>query len=346
MEKKNKKQERQLLFNKIAIFFAIMFLAWFNLSRADINGLNVFQDKDQDGISDKEEYSYGTDPEKKDTDGDGYSDKVEIESGYDPLKPAPGDKLIADKETQVLGDNDVNLTEEFFEEIKNEEFGEAAILNELITTGDVTEEELSELYSESGGEGDLSEIINGLADENLTKEIEVEISEDDIKILSKPEGEEDEVRQVEKEQIEGYMSSILYILAVNRPFELDDISDLPSKISDYIFQIEGDIEGGNLKEIQEYKNTIKETFEQIKKLEAPYVLVEQHLSILNIYQIFYNEIDEMKLLSDDDPLTLLVYAGKIEGLFFELELVQQEIQEVLDEYEIDSFDLSSVADNF
>lgn len=57
----------------------------------------VFSDSDQDGLSDEEERAYGTDPNKADTDGDSYSDGTEVKSGYDPLKPAPGDKIIAEK---------------------------------------------------------------------------------------------------------------------------------------------------------------------------------------------------------------------------------------------------------
>ncbi|MBI4250244.1 calcium-binding protein [Candidatus Uhrbacteria bacterium] len=45
------------------------------------------QDSDEDGLSDKEETSYGTDPESIDTDKDGFSDYNELNSGYDPLRP-------------------------------------------------------------------------------------------------------------------------------------------------------------------------------------------------------------------------------------------------------------------
>jgi len=44
------------------------------------------QDSDEDGIPDKEEYSYGTNPLEKDTDKDGFTDAEEIyDMGSDPL---------------------------------------------------------------------------------------------------------------------------------------------------------------------------------------------------------------------------------------------------------------------
>lgn len=41
-------------------------------------------DTDNDGLTDAQEFTYGTDPENPDTDGDGYLDADEVASGYDP----------------------------------------------------------------------------------------------------------------------------------------------------------------------------------------------------------------------------------------------------------------------
>ena len=48
---------------------------------------NPDDDPDKDGLSNLDEYTYNTNPTKKDTDGDGYTDKEEIDSGSDPLDP-------------------------------------------------------------------------------------------------------------------------------------------------------------------------------------------------------------------------------------------------------------------
>ncbi|MBN1644488.1 hypothetical protein JW851_00410 [Candidatus Woesearchaeota archaeon] len=42
-------------------------------------------DKDKDGLSNLEEFNYGTNPLDKDSDGDNWSDKKEIDKGFDPL---------------------------------------------------------------------------------------------------------------------------------------------------------------------------------------------------------------------------------------------------------------------
>lgn len=52
-------------------------------------------DTDSDGLFDKEEIKiYRTDPLKKDTDGDGIFDGQEIKAGQDPNDPTPGAKLL------------------------------------------------------------------------------------------------------------------------------------------------------------------------------------------------------------------------------------------------------------
>lgn len=51
-------------------------------------------DDDHDGLTNKEEKVYGTDPNNQDTDGDGYLDGEELVSGRNPLKAGPDDRLI------------------------------------------------------------------------------------------------------------------------------------------------------------------------------------------------------------------------------------------------------------
>lgn len=46
-------------------------------------------DFDQDGLSDRREYDFGTDPTRADTDGDGFTDGEEIKYYYDPKNPEP-----------------------------------------------------------------------------------------------------------------------------------------------------------------------------------------------------------------------------------------------------------------
>lgn len=62
------------------------------------NDLRVFKpggsyDSDFDGLTDREERTYGTDPTNPDTDGDTFLDGEEISAGYNPLIPSPNDKI-------------------------------------------------------------------------------------------------------------------------------------------------------------------------------------------------------------------------------------------------------------
>ncbi|MBI2473917.1 hypothetical protein HYV70_05195 [Candidatus Uhrbacteria bacterium] len=43
------------------------------------------RDSDQDGLTDSQEQTYGSDPQNPDTDGDGYLDGAEVSSGYNPI---------------------------------------------------------------------------------------------------------------------------------------------------------------------------------------------------------------------------------------------------------------------
>ena len=44
-------------------------------------------DPDNDGLTNRQEYTYRTNPNKADTDGDSYDDKNEVDKGTDPLDP-------------------------------------------------------------------------------------------------------------------------------------------------------------------------------------------------------------------------------------------------------------------
>lgn len=62
----------------------------------------VDQDVDNDGLTNREESYWNTDPNNSDTDGDGYLDGEEVVSGHDPLIPAPNDLIDNDNFTKKL----------------------------------------------------------------------------------------------------------------------------------------------------------------------------------------------------------------------------------------------------
>lgn len=68
------------------------------------------EDSDKDGLTDDQEKEKGTDPQKADTDGDGFLDGQEAKNGYNPLRSAPGDKVLANTNTNaaILANGNLN----------------------------------------------------------------------------------------------------------------------------------------------------------------------------------------------------------------------------------------------
>ncbi len=70
------------------------------------------KDSDGDGLSDRDEIIYATDPFNKDSDGDGHWDGEEIATGYDPLDPSDTPKTSASKTGQLsFAPPSANLTD-------------------------------------------------------------------------------------------------------------------------------------------------------------------------------------------------------------------------------------------
>ncbi len=76
-------------------------------------------DSDEDGLTDKEEHRYGTNPYKMDTDGDRFTDKEEVDAGSDPLRienydlmDEDGDKLTNEDE-MIYGSDPKNPDTDF-----------------------------------------------------------------------------------------------------------------------------------------------------------------------------------------------------------------------------------------
>src|SRR3989344_6442952 len=136
------------------IIFAVLFFIGFTVITAaqerSLSDQTLFQDFDQDGLSNEEEKLYGTDPEKSDTDGDSYSDGTEVRSGYNPLVPAPGDRIVDPNNTTT--NTTTNLTTSVAKDFVD-----------LVQKKSLTEDVDNEIAVE-----DLDTIVNKALDENLT----------------------------------------------------------------------------------------------------------------------------------------------------------------------------------
>ncbi len=66
----------------------------------DPNDANL--DWDEDGLINKDEYNYGTNPKNSDTDNDGITDGEEINKGWDPIDPSdPGQTSTTDEDNET-----------------------------------------------------------------------------------------------------------------------------------------------------------------------------------------------------------------------------------------------------
>lgn len=84
----------------VAVFLVIIIFNYFKNDlgfesdkKSDNMSFDADSDWDNDGLNNREESFWGTDPNKSDTDGDGYLDGEEVASTHDPLISAPDDFL-------------------------------------------------------------------------------------------------------------------------------------------------------------------------------------------------------------------------------------------------------------
>ncbi|MCD5382902.1 hypothetical protein LR002_02160 [Candidatus Gracilibacteria bacterium] len=138
------------------------------------NPKNSDKDSDGDGLYDKEEVIYGTDPNLMDSDFDMYSDGLEVNDGWNPLNPenSPGQKLLVNIENakqerlNYLSNQDNGI---IFEKI-NVNSGEENLEN----TGEKISDE-NKIFLDS--EKNLNEDLEKKSDNKIIKEVSRETSD-------------------------------------------------------------------------------------------------------------------------------------------------------------------------
>lgn len=311
---------------KVALFvFSSLFVLSFGLfSFADDKngvGKNIFNDTDQDGLSNDEEKLYGTDPNKADTDGDGYSDGTEIRSGYDPLKSSPGDKIntVLDLEEQKVSasqkattQDKVNLTEEVSRQV-------AITLQE------------SKNNKENLSLDILRSTIQKAMDEKITTDTLPEIDAKAIKIKKQKYAslsETDRAAKI-KEDTVNYITAVSYILVNNSPILMQSEADMAKLGSFMTSNAMGVFSGGNSALLDDFTKKGALITEQLQSVTVPENMVEMHVKALRLAQ--YTTVLKENIQSGDsnDPLAQISYFSKIQrfiGLFSEF---THDIQSVL-----------------
>jgi len=287
------------------VFIGLLVLGFSFLSFAEEKsqtGNNIFLDSDQDGLSNDEEKTYGTDPNNADTDGDGYSDGVEVKGGYNPLKPAPGDKISITEETTLNNTavqamtNKGNLTQNVSDQMASL-ISEKSISNEAIGI-----EDIDAIINRATTEGETS-ILDNLPEIDMDT---VKIKKQDYNKLT-----EKERLAKEKEDSTAYLTSVIYILLNNAPKKISsekDISDLSQDFNSNITSL-----SSNMLDLNYFTGLAEKGDSVIKQLEAievPEQMVERHVKGIQLFQYAKKLKDELGSTANDDPLATIVVLSR------------------------------------
>lgn len=333
-------QERSFSHKKIAFFVTVICFVWLQISNANDNEHNYFEDRDQDGLTDQEELALGTDPDNEDSDGDGYSDGVEVESGYDPLDASPIDEPEP-VQNEAIPESDANLTKEFFENLEEVKTDELAALQVMANDPIQYENQVAsgELDNLELTEDEIASLLEETIEEvNIEDEI-VELTDEEINVLDPVEGvDAQSILDEEKKQVEEYFVQVGYILFESAPFSIEDEDDVSEGITSVIGELVEDVDDGDRSGSVEIEKKAENVYEQIEALEVPYVLKDVHKTGLSLMKYSMNQ-DTDAVFEGDDPLEVMNLLGKAQGVISEFENLEDIVFDLFFEYGIDEFEI-------
>jgi len=309
------------------LFFGLIVFssAVFVFAENDVTTQDIFNDADQDGLSNDEEKLYGTDPAKKDTDEDGYSDGVEVESGYDPLKPAPGDRIVAEEkkvlETPVSQTDETSLTKE--------------VSNEIVELVKTSNEEGKDVSLE-----DINTSVNNILSGKTEEIVLPEIKKEDIKIkkISKKLSDKKKLEQEKKDALE-YLTVVSYLLANNSPKTFQTQDGLSSLLNTLSTDSLLGIASGNTKALDDLVKRGEKILTEIRDVEVPEDLLNIHMKIIQMARYAIQLKGEVQPNSDD-PLGQVAVLSKVQGLLGNIGDIAIEVQSKLTEYGIEEIPLN------
>ena len=295
---------------KIKITFLVFFLILISsfsyslVAQENSTDKSIFLDSDQDGLSDKDELTYGTDPKNPDSDGDGYSDGAEIKSGYNPLKPAPGDKLTTSAtspkltSTATTTSGTKNLTEEISDEIAT-----------MVSSGDPAK-------------GIDINSINSLIEDKVSIHISFsdlpEIDESTIKIKQQNYsgyGKDKQARMI-KEDNQEYLSAVFYIMANNLPHSVNSQEAIQEFSDEIIKKIPSIISSGDdsgLSYFTDLADRGADMLVKLNELEVPRDMLEIHKKGLQLANYAVSLKEKVKV-DNNDPIASIISFSEVENL--------------------------------
>lgn len=310
------------------VFFSLLVFgtAFFVFADDDSNGKNIFQDSDQDGLSNDEEQLYGTDSNNRDTDSDGYSDGVEIESGYNPLKPAPGDKVVQEPSAEPVAMTATaqrkNLTEQ--------------VSQELAATIKTSNENAAPLTAEDMN-ASMQKIVESSSQEIILPDVdikEIKLKKAPSKKLSDKKREEQE-----REDILEYLTVMSYLMVNNSPKDFstqDEFSNILSSLSTESFM---SLSLGNMSPINNIANKGENILKEAKDIEVPEAMLATHIKALKIAKYAVQLKPELEP-NPSDPLGQIASLSKLQGLIGVMSSFSQELSDKIAKYSINEIPVS------
>ena len=304
----------------VLIGLIVLSLAFYVSAQVNSSSVgNIFLDSDQDGLSDEEEKSLGTDPYNKDTDGDGYSDGVEVKSGYDPLKPAPGDKLIAETEKPALVVAGVadenNLTQVVSQKI-------VTLSNENSAAGEtISQDDVQTLVDES--------MLAGANQKIQLPEIKIE----DLNIIKQNYAEysKEKAQAKRQEDFYDYVVSIFYIFSVNSPQPITSNVNLGGIINSLFQEVAQAIALRNPASLEKINVSVKKIQEQLLEIEVPEELADMHIKIIQ-FSRYSLEAEKLLAPQNEDPIMDVSNLSQLAALATEFQSFSSEMADKFSEY--------------
>ena len=278
---------------------------------------NIFLDSDQDGLSDEEEKSQGTDPRNADSDGDSYSDGAEVRSGYNPLIASPGDKLIPDTvSAETTNPENSNMTKEMSQKIST-----------LISTADSENPEIT------------IDQIKQVVEESIQPSFEVntddfpEITKDDVKIkkTSFKGLSASQIAEKKKNNFADYLAGVAYVISSNSPTPITSTSDVSSLYSSMNSDIISAITSRNPESLEKLEESTEKIMAQLKDIEVPEDLVETHIQTLRAVR-YSQELKKGLAPNTTDPVADIANLAKIQGFSSYLISFSEDMAKKFDSY--------------
>lgn len=290
----------QLSLVVLSVLIIASFAFFVSAQEQSVTNKNIFFDSDQDGLSDEEEKTYGTDPQISDTDGDSYSDGAEIKSGYDPLKKSPDDKLVPDMAlpaSAAAADPDQsNMTKELAHKI-----------SAMIEESNQNNEEIS------------IDQVKGLVAESLETQIAgdelPQVPAEAIKVKKQNYGSlsEEKAAAKKKEDFTDYVVGLSYVLSSNSPTPITSTAGIDSLTNSFSSQLTSTITSGDVSALKDLAANGEKTLQQIEDIEVPEELVETHKKGLQLIT-YAIDLQNKATPSKDDPVLEITQYSKMQNL--------------------------------